>query len=133
MTADTHRVFNQVPDLAHYNLYESDPGLRAALERLGGGWHAAALAAHGARLGEPEVQHWAAEANRLTPELHTHSRTGERIDQVTFQPGWHQLLGLLRAQQLQALPFAEPRAGAWPRAPPGISCRRRWRPARYAR
>ncbi|WP_423195098.1 MULTISPECIES: acyl-CoA dehydrogenase family protein [unclassified Cupriavidus] len=113
MTADTHRVFNQVPDLAHYNLYESDPGLRAALERLGGGWHAAALAAHGARLGEPEVQHWAAEANRLTPELHTHSRTGERIDQVTFQPGWHQLLGLLRAQQLQALPFAEPRAGAW--------------------
>ncbi|CAG9176005.1 acyl-CoA dehydrogenase family protein [Cupriavidus pampae] len=112
-TAETHRVFNQVPDLAHYNLFETDPGLRAALARLGGGWHADALSAYGAQLGTPEVQHWAAEANRLTPELHTHSRTGERIDAVTFQPSWHALLGLLRAQQLQALPFAEPRPGAW--------------------
>ena len=113
MTTETHRVFNQVPDLADYNLFETDPGLRAALARVGGEWHAEALAAYGARLGEPEVQHWAANANRLTPELHTHSRTGERIDSVTFQPDWHALLGLLRGQQLQALPFAQPRAGAW--------------------
>ncbi|PWK38756.1 acyl-CoA dehydrogenase family protein [Cupriavidus plantarum] len=113
MTTETHRVFNQVPDLADYNLFETDPGLRAALARLGGEWHADALAAYGARLGEPEVQHWAANANRLTPELHTHSRTGERIDSVTFQPDWHALLGLLRGQQLQALPFAQPRGGAW--------------------
>lgn len=113
MTTETHRVFNQVPDLADYNLFETDPGLRAAVARVGGEWHADALAAYGARLGEPEVQHWAANANRLTPELHTHSRTGERIDSVTFQPDWHALLGLLRGQQLQALPFAQPRAGAW--------------------
>ncbi|QET03017.1 DNA alkylation response protein [Cupriavidus pauculus] len=113
MTTETHRVFNQVPDLAHYNLLETDPALRAALARLGGDWHAGALSAYGARLGEPEVQHWAAEANRLPPELHTHDRTGERIDSVTFQPAWHALLGLLRAEQLQALPFAQPRAGAW--------------------
>lgn len=111
--AATHRVFNQVPDLAHYNLFATDPTLRKALERLGGGWHAEALEAFGARLGEPEVQAWAAEANRYTPELHTHSRTGERIDEVTFHPSWHALLALLRGQQLQALPFAQPRAGAW--------------------
>ncbi|SPA47730.1 acyl-CoA dehydrogenase family protein [Cupriavidus taiwanensis] len=111
--ASTHRVFNQVPDLAHYNLFDSDPLLRAALERLGGGWHADALRQFGARLGEPEVQQWAADANRHAPELHTHSRTGERIDTVEFHPGWHALLGLLRGQQLQALPFAQPRAGAW--------------------
>ncbi|WP_427312331.1 acyl-CoA dehydrogenase family protein [Cupriavidus sp. H39] len=111
--AATHRVFNQVPDLAHYNLFDSDPTVRSALERLGGGWHADALRQFGARLGEPEVQQWAADANRHTPELHTHSRTGERIDTVEFHPGWHALLGLLRSQQLQALPFAQPRAGAW--------------------
>ncbi|SOY39965.1 isovaleryl CoA dehydrogenase [Cupriavidus taiwanensis] len=111
--AATHRVFNQVPDLAHYNLFGSDAMVRAALERLGGGWHAEALAQFGARLGEPEVQQWAADANRHAPELHTHSRTGERIDTVEFHPGWHALLGLLRSQQLQALPFAQPRAGAW--------------------
>ncbi|KWR91291.1 acyl-CoA dehydrogenase family protein [Cupriavidus sp. IDO] len=111
--AATHRVFNQVPDLAHYNLFATDPTLRKALERLGGGWHAEALEAFGARLGEPEVQAWAADANRYTPELHTHSRTGERIDEVIFHPSWHALLALLRSQQLQALPFAQPRAGAW--------------------
>lgn len=111
--AQTHSVFNQVPDLAHYNLFASDPGLRAALDRLGGGWHAGQLSAFGSRLGDPEVQAWAADANRLTPELHTHSRTGERIDEVRFHPAWHHLLALLRSQQLQALPFAQPRAGAW--------------------
>ncbi|WP_454736934.1 acyl-CoA dehydrogenase family protein [Cupriavidus necator] len=111
--AATHRVFNQVPDLAHYNLFATDPALRGALARLGGDWHADALGQFGARLGEPEVQQWAADANRYTPELHTHSRTGERIDAVSFHPGWHALLGLLRSQQLQALPFAQPRAGAW--------------------
>ncbi|PZX21788.1 isovaleryl CoA dehydrogenase [Cupriavidus phytorum] len=111
--AATHRVFNQVPDLAHYNLFDSDPTVRAALERLSGGWHAGALRQFGARLGEPEVQQWAADANRHAPELHTHSRTGERIDTVEFHPAWHALLGLLRSQQLQALPFAQPRAGAW--------------------
>jgi len=112
-SAQTHAVFNQVPELAHYNLFESDPGLRAALDRLGGTWHADALTTFGARLGDPEVQGWAADANRFTPELHTHSRTGERIDQVEFHPSWHHLLTLLRTQQLQALPFAQPRTGAW--------------------
>ena len=112
-SAQTHRVFNQVPDLAYYNLFDSDPALRAALDRVGGGWHSDALSRYGARLGEREVQAWAADANRLTPELHTHSRIGERIDQVQFHPAWHNLLALLRSQQLQALPFAQPRAGAW--------------------
>ncbi|MBB1630872.1 acyl-CoA dehydrogenase family protein [Cupriavidus sp. UME77] len=111
--AATHRVFNQVPDLTGYNLFTGDPALRAALERLGGGWHAGALDVFGARLGKPDVQQWAAEANRHAPELHTHSRTGERIDEVEFPPAWHALLALLRGQQLQALPFAQPREGAW--------------------
>ncbi|MBY4896668.1 acyl-CoA dehydrogenase family protein [Cupriavidus sp. AU9028] len=109
----THRVFNQVPDLANHNLFGIDAALAATLERLGGGWHAGALHEFGAALGAPEVQEWAAQANRLTPELHTHSRTGERIDQVRFDPAWHSLLSLLRSQQLQALPFAQPKPGAW--------------------
>ncbi len=32
--AATHRVFNQVPDLAHYNLFGCDPIVGNALERL---------------------------------------------------------------------------------------------------
>lgn len=114
MPADaTHRVFNQVPDLAHFNPFTSDATLQGALDRLGGGWHADALRAFGETLGAPQTLAWAAEANRYLPELHTHSRTGERIDSVRFDPAWHALLGLMRGQGLQALPFAEPRAGAW--------------------
>ncbi|CBJ39536.1 isovaleryl CoA dehydrogenase [Ralstonia solanacearum CMR15] len=114
MPADaTHRVFNQVPDLAHFNPFTSDATLQGALDRLGGGWHADALRAFGETLGAPQTLAWAAEANRYPPELHTHSRTGERIDSVRFDPAWHALLGLMRGQGLQALPFAEPRAGAW--------------------
>lgn len=109
----THRVFNQVPDLAGHNLFAIDPALHAALERLGAGWHAAELREFGEVLGQREVQQWAAEANRYTPELHAFSRTGERIDEVCFHPAWHSLLSVLRSQQLQALPFAQPRAGAW--------------------
>nr|WP_315593350.1 acyl-CoA dehydrogenase family protein [uncultured Cupriavidus sp.] len=112
-SAHTHGVFNQVPDLAGYNLFDTDPGLRTTLDRLGGSWHTDALSTYGSRLGEAEVQGWAADANRFAPELHTHSRTGERIDQVQFHPAWHQLLALLRSQQLQALPFVQPRAGVW--------------------
>ncbi|MBY4946271.1 acyl-CoA dehydrogenase family protein [Cupriavidus respiraculi] len=109
----THRVFNQVPDLSGYNLFDIDAALRGALERLGGGWHAGALHRFGATLGQPEVLAWAARANRLEPELHTHDRTGERVDRVDFDTSWHALLSLLRGEQLQALPFAQPRAGAW--------------------
>ncbi|AOZ04887.1 acyl-CoA dehydrogenase family protein [Cupriavidus malaysiensis] len=111
--AATHRVFNQVPELSGYNLFATDPALRTALDRLGGAWHAGALEDFGARLGQPEVLEWGAQANRHPPELHTHSRTGERIDRVDFHASWHSLLGLLRGQQLQALPFSQPREGAW--------------------
>lgn len=33
----THQVTNQVPPLLDYNLFETDPGLQAALEREGTG------------------------------------------------------------------------------------------------
>jgi len=112
-TEATHRVFNQVPDLTGFNPFTSDTTLQGALERLGGGWNASALQAFGDQLGAPETLRWAAEANTYHPELHTHSRTGERIDAIRFDPAWHALLGLMRSQGLQALPFAEPRAGAW--------------------
>ncbi len=113
MTAATHRIFNQVPDLSGYNLYASDSALQSAVGAYGAGWHDARLQAFGARLGEPETLALGAAANHCPPELHTHSRTGERIDQVTFHPSWHTLLRLLRSEMLQALPFAMPQPGAW--------------------
>ncbi|MBN3811903.1 isovaleryl-CoA dehydrogenase [Paraburkholderia sp. Ac-20347] len=108
----THEVTNQAPPLADYNLFSTDAALGEALARAGAQWHRDALARHGAKLGEADVQALADLANRHAPELHTHSARGERIDAIEFHPAWHDLLALLRAEGLHALPFSEPRPGA---------------------
>lgn len=108
----THEVTNQVPPLEHYNLYECDAALMAAVEREGAGWHAQELARDGATLGTPEVIALAGVANRHAPELFTFSPRGERIDTLEFHPSWHRLLALLRQEGLHALPFDTPKAGA---------------------
>ena len=108
----THEVTNQTPPLVDYNLFTTDSALGEALARAGAGWHREALARHGATLGAASTLALADLANRHAPELHTHSPRGERIDALEFHPAWHELLGLLRAEGLHALPFSEPRAGA---------------------
>ncbi|MGN6316055.1 isovaleryl-CoA dehydrogenase [Trinickia sp.] len=108
----THEVTNQVPPLEHYNLFESDPTLTAAVEREEARWHASALARDGAMLGTPDIIALAGLANRHAPELFTFSPRGERIDTLEFHPSWHRLLALLRQEGLHALPFDTPRAGA---------------------
>ncbi|HET9452603.1 MAG TPA: acyl-CoA dehydrogenase family protein [Aggregicoccus sp.] len=113
MSAQTHAVFNQVPDLADYNLFTTDPTLQRALAHYGAGWHQEALVRYGARLGEAQTLALGALANQHPPTLVTHSRTGERIDRVEFHPSWHALLTLLRSEGLHALPFSHPRPGAW--------------------
>lgn len=113
MPSSTHRIFNQVPDLAGYNLYMCDGVLQSAVSDYGASWREGTLSALGVRLGEVETLNQGVLANRYAPELQTHSRTGERIDCVTYHPSWHALLRILRGNLLHALPFAEPRAGAW--------------------
>ena len=116
MNWTTHAITNQVPELKDYDLYASDPGLRRAVERAGAGWSEAELARQGALLGAEDTIRHAEDANRHHPELHTHSRAGERIDQVRFHPGWHAIMAIARASGLANLPFADtrpsPRAGS---------------------
>lgn len=113
MQWETHEVGNQAAELKDYNLFLSDPLLRGAVERGGAGWHADALAAQGALLGSEEVIRMGELANRHPPQLHTHNRSGERIDVVEFHPAWHGLLDLTRRHGLVSLPFTEQRPGAW--------------------
>ena len=101
----THEVTNQVPLLQNVNLYENDAILRAGVAREHAGWHVAALSRYGAELGSAEVLQLAELANGHTPELHSHDRVGNRIDQVDSHPAWHALLALLRREGLQALPW----------------------------
>jgi putative acyl-CoA dehydrogenase len=101
----THDVTNQVPPLAGYNALTADPALLAAMEREGAAWHRDALTDLGLELTQPDVLALADLANRHTPELHSYSDRGERIDEIEFHPAWHTLLAMMRRQGLHALPF----------------------------
>jgi len=109
----THDVKNQVPELKDYNLFATDVPLQRAVERGGAGWHAAELSRQGALLGAQQTIRQAEDANRHTPELHTFSRTGERIDEVRFHPAWHEVMQIARRSGLANLPFADTRPSAW--------------------
>ena len=87
-----HRVENQPPPLADYNLWQAHPALREAVQREGADWAVPELDAYGARIGTARMQELAALANRHPPELHTHDRFGHRIDRVDFHPAWHELM-----------------------------------------
>ena len=80
--------------LEPYNLYTADPVLRRAVDREGAAAADAELGDFGARVGSEEVYQWGFEANRHGPELVTHDRFGERIDEVRYHPSYHRLMDL---------------------------------------
>ena len=104
---------NQAPELKDYNVYTSDPTLRRAVARAGAAWHDAELVRQGAEYGAAATLRAAEDANHFEPELHTHSRTGERIDQVTFHPAWHTMMAMARRNGIANLPFFDERPSAW--------------------
>src|SRR5450759_1331525 len=107
----THEVFNQVPPLVNYNIFEQDPTLVESVQREGAAWvtdHAAAL---GRVAGSEEAISWSFDANTVTPVLHTFDRTGQRIDEVTFHPAWHNLMRTSIKAGAIALSWREERTG----------------------
>jgi len=100
---------NQPPPLEPYNLFAADPVLQRAAEREGAGRFAESLAEFGAVVGSEQVIEWGFDANRHSPELVTHDRFGERIDEVRYHPSYHSLLDLsvghgIHAPRLDATP-----------------------------
>ena len=108
----THEVFNQPLELADYNLFAGNQGLRAALKFNTPTLDTAPLGALGGALGSREMQMHARLANVHTPALHIYDRVGRRIDQVEFHPSYHALMELAVGAGLHGTPWtAEP--GAW--------------------
>ena len=104
----THEVTNQVPPLVDHNLFEADPVLTDAVQRWGDAARASELTDLGRLAGTAEAQQWADEADRYTPVLRTHARTGERIDEVDFHPSWHRLMESAIGHGLTAEPWTRP-------------------------
>ncbi|HET9376992.1 MAG TPA: isovaleryl-CoA dehydrogenase [Chthoniobacterales bacterium] len=105
-------VFNQPPPLENYNLFDSDPALKDAVHRESGDWIEAEARKLGELLGKPETIQLGALANRFTPELRTHDRFGNRIDEVAYHPAYHALMRIGVEAQTHCLPWSEKRSGA---------------------
>ncbi|MFJ4859321.1 MULTISPECIES: acyl-CoA dehydrogenase family protein [unclassified Streptomyces] len=100
MAATTHTVSNQAPPLVGHDVYGGDRALTEGVER-----HLASadpellgevrqeLTDLGRAAGSAQAQEWGVQANENPPELRTHDRYGNRIDEVDFHPAWHRLLG----------------------------------------
>ena len=102
---------NQPPPLQGHNVFDANVPLVEAVEREGAGWHVDALRELG-RIAGGEAAVWGAQANENPPELHTHDRYGNRIDEVEFHPAWHQLLTIAVGYAVHSLPWREQRPGA---------------------
>ncbi|WP_217238316.1 acyl-CoA dehydrogenase family protein [Streptomyces sp. AC555_RSS877] len=107
----THDVTNQPPPLAPYDASE-DTALLEGLRREGAGWAEEGIRRLGLRAGSVQAQEWAELANRHEPELRTHDRYGNRVDEVDFHPSWHHLMRVAVGEGLAGAPWADDRPGA---------------------
>ena len=107
----TDEVLNQPPALADYNLFEFDTPLREAIHREGAGWVSGQAHEFGALLGRAETIKLGELANRFTPELQTHDRFGNRIDEVEFHPAYHELMKIAVENQNHSLAWTSEKTG----------------------
>ena len=108
---DTHAVTNQVPPLRDHNPATS-PVLIEALIREGGEWGLDEVTELGAIAGGDTARRWGDLAERNRPVLHTHDRYGHRIDEIEYDPAYHELLRTAISHGLHAAPWADDRPGA---------------------
>ncbi|MFY2764440.1 isovaleryl-CoA dehydrogenase [Arenimonas sp. MALMAid1274] len=87
----THVVENQPPALWPYDAYRTDQPLSEALQREGGGWAEAEVAAYGPLAGG-ELTELGRLANLHRPRLNAFDAQGHRIDEVEFHPAYHRLM-----------------------------------------
>ncbi|WP_342362705.1 acyl-CoA dehydrogenase family protein [Terrarubrum flagellatum] len=128
----THEVLNQPPPLVDFNVYGADRTLQRIVATFDAGWAEEKFTRAGGKAGSAQVQEWARQANRNTPELRTHDRFGNRIDQIEFHPAWHELMSAAIADEPHSLAWTEKRRGAhvarsalaylWNQGETGIMC-----------
>ena len=108
---DTHIVTNQVPPLENYNPATS-PVLVEALIREGGQWGLDEVTELGALSGSQQAQRWGELADRHRPILRTHDKYGHRIDEIEYDPAYHELMRVAIGHGLHAAPWADDRPGS---------------------
>ncbi|MGR3712253.1 MAG: acyl-CoA dehydrogenase family protein [Shimia sp.] len=83
----THEVFNQPTPRGARDYWRSDKALQD--HAVAAGARNTHLATSGAALGAGEILQAASDARRDLPRLKLFDRTGRRVDEVEFHPGYH--------------------------------------------
>ncbi|GGF18823.1 acyl-CoA dehydrogenase family protein [Williamsia phyllosphaerae] len=102
----THEVFNQVPPLQDYDAAEYAPILEA-LSREGADDALETIHEVGRAAGSADAQRLGDLAEEHPPVLHTHDRYGHRVDEVVYDPAYHQLMTKAVDLGLHAAPWAD--------------------------
>jgi len=103
--AVTHAVTNQPPPLTDYDVAD-DPVLEEGVRREGAAFYVDDLHRLGWLAGSEQAASWADSANRHVPELRTHDRYGNRVDEVDFHPSWHELMDVAVREGLAGTPWS---------------------------
>jgi putative acyl-CoA dehydrogenase len=128
----THEVMNQATPLVGHNAFSGDRLLSEIARRELISWVVELLTAAGRTVASAQVAQLARDANRHGPELKSHDRFGNRIDQIEFHPAWHELMSLAIGHGTHALPWTARKPGAhvaramlsylWNQGENGICC-----------
>jgi putative acyl-CoA dehydrogenase len=128
----THEVMNQATPLTGHNAFTGDRLLVEIAAREKVAWANGLLAETGATVASARVAKLARDANRNLPELRSHDRFGNRIDQIEFHPAWHELMSLAIGHGTHSLSWTVKLPGAhvargvlsylWNQGENGICC-----------
>jgi len=110
--ASTHEVTNVAREMHDYNMFTQDAVLQEAVKREAASWAEADLTAFGKLTGSVDYRELGTLANRVLPELETHDRFGNRIDQVNFHPAYHELMKVAYEHGLHSSSWTDPGPGA---------------------
>ena len=108
----THDVFNQPLPLVDYNLFTGNRALQDALKFNAPLLDTSSLSTLGKTLGSEAMQTHARLANVHAPQLRSHDRFGNRVDDVDFHPSYHALMEVATNAGLHATPWATDVDGA---------------------
>ena len=107
----THDVFNQAPTRTELDEFATNRPLVEGLER-DAPWALDAVSEVGTLVGTSQFQQDAELANTNKPELHTHDRWGNRLDEVVYHPAYHRILAAAVRHGAHTSAWAEPKPGA---------------------
>ena len=132
VSAPTHEVLNQTPPMPTRDVFAADTALREAVDRHGADSQVDRLHALGRSAGTSAWRETGMEANRDLPRLRSHDRYGHRVDEVDFNPAWHDLMQFSVEWGLHADPWVSGEKGAhvaraagfvtWTQVEPGHLC-----------